>query len=164
MSLSRFNIRVYGLMINQENEILLVDEEEFNMQFTKFPGGGLELGEGARDCLTREWKEEVNQKIQVSNHFYTTDYFQQSGFHPDQQLISIYYFVTPLEELKIRTGTVPFDFKGKNENGEKLSFRWMPLKDFSPDTVTFPVDKIVAGKIAELFRHSALPEIIRHTQ
>lgn len=152
IKISRFNIRVYGLLLNDDNEILVTDEERFNRRFTKFPGGGLELGEGTKDCLIREWKEELNQRIEVGEHFYTTDYFQLSGFHPDQQLISIYYFVTPAEELKIRITHTPFDFNKPNRNGEKLSFRWLQLKTLSADSLTFPVDKIVAEKLISRYR------------
>jgi len=151
MKLSRFNIRVYGLLLNDRSEILIVDEDEFNMRFTKFPGGGLKLGEGTKDCLIREWKEELNQRIEVGEHFYTTDYFQLSGFYPDQQLISIYYFVTPLEELKIKTTDKLFDFNTTSQNGEKLSFRWLPLKNLSPDLMTFPIDKTIAEKLINRF-------------
>jgi ADP-ribose pyrophosphatase YjhB (NUDIX family) len=49
--IKRLNIRVYGLLINHQNEILLVDEQIDDFKFTKFPGGGLELGEGTTDCL-----------------------------------------------------------------------------------------------------------------
>ncbi len=154
MKISRFNVRVYGLLLNVGNEILVVDEERFNMRFTKFPGGGLELGEGAKDCLIREWGEELNQQIIVGEHFYTTDFFQPSAFHTDQQLISIYYFVTPLEELKVKTTDIPFDFNKPNRNGEKLSFRWLQLKTLSTDTLSFPIDKIVAEKLISRYRKS----------
>ena len=42
-----FNVRVYGLLINDQNQILISDEQEYGMQFSKFPGGGLEYGEGS---------------------------------------------------------------------------------------------------------------------
>ena len=38
--MSYFNVRVYGLLINDDNEVLLSDEREFGMDFIKFPGGG----------------------------------------------------------------------------------------------------------------------------
>jgi ADP-ribose pyrophosphatase YjhB (NUDIX family) len=147
MDLVRFNLRVYGILINEKKEVLLVDEEEFGMQFTKFPGGGLELGEGLADCLKREWMEELGQQIEVERHFYTTDFFIRSGFDPRQQLISIYYLVKPLEELKIKISTIPFDFTEFNSSGEKLSFRWLPLSILTEDMLTFPVDKLVAQKL-----------------
>ena len=55
-----FNIRVYGVLINQQNQVLVSDEYIRGSYYTKFPGGGLELGEGTRDCLKREFKEEMD--------------------------------------------------------------------------------------------------------
>ena len=56
----QFVIRVYGIIINNRNEILVSDEFQFNIKMTKFPGGGLHFGEGPEDCLRREFKEECN--------------------------------------------------------------------------------------------------------
>jgi len=88
--MKRFNIRVYGIWINDKQEILVSDERIGDFKFTKFPGGGLEFGEGIKDCLIREWKEELNIDIEVGNHIYTTDYFQLSAFDQTSQIISIY--------------------------------------------------------------------------
>ncbi len=55
-----FNIRVYGVLINQQNQVLVSDEYIRGSYYTKFPGGGLELGEGTRNCLKREFKEEMD--------------------------------------------------------------------------------------------------------
>ena len=70
-----FNIRVYGILINEERQILISDEFIRGHYYTKFPGGGLELGEGTRDCLQREFMEEMNLKVEVKDHIYTTDYY-----------------------------------------------------------------------------------------
>lgn len=145
--IEKFNIRVYGLLLNDNSEILVADEFEFGMKFTKFPGGGLELGEGLIDGLKREWMEELGQEIEVIDHFYTTDFFQLSGFHSNQQLISIYYLVKPVSDFKITTAKKPFDFK--NTSGEMLSFRWLELNNDSKEQLTFPIDKIVINKLIE---------------
>ena len=50
-----FNLRVYGILINEQNQLLVSDEYIRGMKITKFPGGGLEFGEGTRDCLKREF-------------------------------------------------------------------------------------------------------------
>ena len=61
----KFNVRVYGLLFNEQNQILISDEEEYGFQFSKFPGGGLEYGEGLIDGLIREFMEECNAEIEV---------------------------------------------------------------------------------------------------
>lgn len=137
-----FNIRVYGLFINDRNEILLADEERFGTRMTKFPGGGLLYGEGTIDCLKREVREEIGQEIEVIAHFYTTDYFQPAYFHENQQLISIYYRARFRETESFRIATKAFDFTGFETN-EKISFRYIPLRDLRPAHLTLPVDKHV---------------------
>ena len=91
--INRFTIRVYGLLINEQNQVLLVHERMPEIEFTKFPGGGLEFGEGTADCLIREFKEETGLDVQVKRHLYTTDFFQQSAFRKTDQLIAIYYLL-----------------------------------------------------------------------
>src|SRR5215204_685975 len=106
----RFNLRVYGILINDQKQVLVADELIRGNHYTKFPGGGLEYGEGTRDCLVREFMEEMNLKVAVGEHLYTTDYFQVSAFNPDHQIISVYYLVSPLEEISVRLSKVAFDF------------------------------------------------------
>lgn len=146
--IEKFNIRVYGLLLNDKMELLVADELEYGMEFTKFPGGGLELGEGLIDGLVREWKEELDVKIEVLSHFYTTDFFQQSGFNPAHQLISIYYLVKNSEPFKTKFTTAAFDFTDRNAK-EVLSFRWLKLEKHTHEQLTFPIDKLVVKKLFE---------------
>ena len=53
-----FNVRVYGVLLDEEKRLLVSDEFIRGQYITKLPGGGLEIGEGTRDCLQREFKEE----------------------------------------------------------------------------------------------------------
>lgn len=152
-SLRRFNIRVYGLLINEHQQLLVADEVFKNgTQATKFPGGGLELGEGIADCLIREFMEETGIRISLKNHFYTTDFFVPSFFDNESQVISIYYLVESYEWHQIRTADKPFDFEiipGR----EAESFRWVHLNDLPQEThITLPIDKIVLEKLLFNFR------------
>src|SRR5665213_872110 len=100
-----FNVRVYGLLINESEEILITDEQEYGMRFTKFPGGGLEFGEGLTEALKREFMEECNMEIDVISHFYTTDFFVKSAFN-DSQIISVYYLVKNKNPLNFPVKTL----------------------------------------------------------
>jgi len=144
-----FNIRVYGILINEGRQVLVADEFIRGKYYTKFPGGGLEFGEGTRDCLRREFMEEMNLKVDVKEHIYTTDYFQLSGFNPDHQIISIYYAVSPLEAITVPLRTTTFDFDEAQLNiykqsGEIETFRFIDWDNFSEESVTLPIDKVVA--------------------
>lgn len=147
MEINRFNIRVYGLLENNLNEVLLVNERVNDFAFTKFPGGGLELGEGTIDGLKREFKEELGIDVQVESHFYTTDFFQQSGFRANEQLISIYYKVTclnPLSDIRLDAFEI---INGQQK--ETLHFFWQAKSTLHADMVTFPIDKHVVNMFRE---------------
>jgi len=137
----RFNIRVYGIWLHEGK--VLVNEEYFrrhNVTVIKFPGGGLEWGEGTADCLKREWKEELGIDITVAGHFYTTDFFQPSAFD-DSQVISIYYLVS---------ATVPETFIN-HVAGERTY--WLDITTVSADTFSLPIDKIVGGMLQAQHSH-----------
>src|SRR6201996_8037440 len=105
-----FNVRVYGILIGENKKVLVSDEYIRGGYSTKFAGGGLEFGEGTRDCLKREFKEEMDLDVHIGDHIYTTDFFQMSAFNPEHQIISIYYYVRALEPIRVPLRTKPFDF------------------------------------------------------
>jgi 8-oxo-dGTP diphosphatase len=147
--INMFNIRVYGILIGENKQVLVSDEFIRGGLYTKFPGGGLEFGEGTRDCLKREFKEEMDLDVRIGDHIYTTDYFQMSAFNPEHQIISIYYFAHPLEPIKVPLRQKPFDFDEKqmavyNETGTTEAFRFINWENFSEESVTLPIDKTVA--------------------
>ena len=141
-----FVIRVYGLILNSKNEVLITDEFQLGLEMTKFPGGGLHFGEGLIDGLKREFREECNgQSIINIRHFYTTDYFQKALFYKNAQLISVYYLADLESPIRFKISDKPFDFETK-ENGRQ-SFRWLNLQTASPDMFSFPVDRLVLSKL-----------------
>jgi 8-oxo-dGTP diphosphatase len=149
MDKSHFNVRVYGLLMNEQQQILLSDEEEFGKRFIKFPGGGLEYGEGLIEGLKREFIEECNLSIEIDHHFYTTDFFVESVFGGGQ-LISVYYLVTPKQDINFKLADFEFDF-AEQEISAKQSFRFVSIKDLEEKHVTFPVDKHVVNLLREKY-------------
>lgn len=144
MTTKRFNIRVYYLLFREDGKLLVSDEIIRGKHYTKFPGGGLEWGEGIAECLQREAREELGQEIEIIDHFYTTDFFIESAFRPEDQVISIYYLAKLHGAAQFRTSEKRFDFL-QDENDEE-SFRWMAMHELSPQEFTFPADR----KVVEL--------------
>ena len=135
-----FNVRVYGLLINANNEVLISDEQEYGLRFTKFPGGGLEFGEGLLDGLKREFMEECSIDVDIVSHFYTTDFFIKSAFD-ESQVISVYYIVKSNTKWTLPVKTMVFDFDG--EGNVLQSFRWVKVEELNEGDFLFPTDQQV---------------------
>jgi 8-oxo-dGTP pyrophosphatase MutT (NUDIX family) len=147
-----FNIRVYGILIDNRNRLLVSDEFIRGNYYTKLPGGGLEIGEGTRECLKREFMEETGLDVTVGEHFYTTDFFQISAFNNKDQIVSIYYRVFANEEIKINTKQTPFDFTPAqiaDPTKEAEVMRWISCKDLSEKDVSLPIDKVVINMLRQ---------------
>lgn len=146
-----FSVRVYGIMINEKKQVLVSDEYIRGGYYTKFPGGGLEFGEGTLECVIREWKEELDQDIEVIEHIYTTDFFQISAFDNKSQIISIYYLVKPVSSFTKPILAHPFDFEIPEGVTEVEGVRWIDWDEFSAETVTLPIDKVLATMVKEKY-------------
>ncbi|MCX6291550.1 MAG: NUDIX hydrolase [Bacteroidetes bacterium] len=145
-----FNVRVYGILLNEKQELLVTDEFRFGQRITKFPGGGLQFGEGTLDCIKREMIEETGSEIEIIRHFYTTDIFQRSAFDEKHQIISIYYLICSLSPLEINIKKNRFDFDEQTEGAQ--IFRWIPLHLLSKEEFTFPIDQKVGQLLMDTFR------------
>ena len=140
--MKQFNVRVYGLLINSKKEILVSDERRNGFSFTKFPGGGLEFGEGVVDALIREFSEELAIDVSIGELFYVNDFFQLSAFNENHQLLSFYYFVNYIKSEELGQEKYSFPLQ---EEGEKQ--RWVSIDKLKETDFTFPIDKIVIKKI-----------------
>ena len=142
---TRFNIRVYAILMNECHEVLISDERQNGHSFTKFPGGGLEFGEGLTTCLARELNEELGIDATIGKLFYVNDFYQQSAFRATDQLVSFYHFVDQFTgEIETSGHTIPLTVQGEK-------FRWVSISELSEDMFTFPIDKIVGQKLKESF-------------
>jgi len=119
---------VYGIVLNDKREVLVSHERRGGYEFTKFPGGGVELGEGILDAF-----------------FYVNEHFQASNFKSSDQVISFYYRVT-LDYTSIKTGVSNLPL-GSSEMSDFERVSWVPLSQDLRALMTFPIDKMVLTKI-----------------
>ncbi|NNC96134.1 MAG: NUDIX hydrolase [Chitinophagales bacterium] len=148
LQINKFNVRVYGILFNANGKILVEDTIIRGHNYTKLPGGGLEFGESTHDCLIREFKEETDIDIEVSDHFYTTDIFQPSAFDDCSQVISIYYFIESQNLHKLESSGKKFDLD--TMNGIISSFRWVhPENLLRENYFTLPLDRIVGSMLID---------------
>lgn len=143
-------VRVYGVLIDPIYGLLVSDEFIRGDYFTKLPGGGLEFGEGTRDCLVREFQEETGLDVTVGEHIYTTDFYQPSAFRAGDQILSIYYYVHAKSLITLQTRATAFDFKPNeiaDKNGQAEHTRWIPLNSLTEDSMSLPIDKIVVASL-----------------
>jgi mutator protein MutT len=142
--LSKFNLRVYALLINEKQEILLSDENRFGKFFTKFPGGGVEHGEGIQDALFRELQEELHLEISRADFFYFNEFHQASAF--DQSNLVAFYYIVNIQKaavpLQEEGYTIPF------EQEQELQ-RWKAIHELQKDELTFPIDQKVLEKLKD---------------
>lgn len=136
-------IRVYGLLVHQ-GHVLVSDEVIKGQRITKFPGGGLEYGEGLKECLVREIREEIGVDAWDVHHFYTTEFFQQSAFHSKpMQVVSVYYTFRVTDPLALPVVDEPF----KGSNGDQEVFRWLALALAVEEDLSLPIDRVVLGML-----------------
>jgi len=142
--LSKFNLRVYALLINEKQEILLSDEYRFGKFFTKFPGGGVEHGEGIQDALFRELQEELHLEISSADFFYFNEFHQASAF--DQSNLVAFYYIVNIQKAAVQLQeegyTIPF------EQEQELQ-RWKAIQELQKDELTFPIDQKVLEKLKD---------------
>lgn len=147
MKPNAFTIRVYGLLIHNEH-ILLSKENIHGDIYVKFPGGGLEFGEGVLDCVKREFMEEVAININPTEHFYTTEDYFPSAFHNDpKQVLCIYYKVDTPEIEKIKIDN-PKDEHLLAKDQDQILY-WCKLSELSDQKIELPIDQIVVNKLAQ---------------
>lgn len=150
--MAHFTLRVYGLLLHA-GQVLVADELIRGQRITKFPGGGLEYGEGLKDCLVREIREELGVDAFDLEHVYTTDFFQQSAFHSTpMQVVSVYYTFRTSDPAGLRVVTEPF--AGIGEGADQEVFRWLALDSARIEDVSLPIDRVVLGQLLATARRS----------
>ncbi len=144
--LTHFHIRTYGLLIHRSH-VLISHEYLRSFAFTKFPGGGLQLGEKPTECLEREFKEELNLAINVGELFYTPDFVVRNHFRKEEQVVVLYYAVHSENEKSLKTLNLGEKKLQSLKETNQVWHEWVFISDLKPDYLTFPADKAVAEKL-----------------
>jgi len=129
---------VYACVV-KDKKVLTLFEEYAGEPLMKFPGGGLEFGEGLNECLKREFAEELNVDVEIVEHFYTQEDFLVSRFRDNEQLLTIYYLVNIVNEE---------DFIILDPCIEKAE--WLSI-DQPENPFSLPIDRIVFDKLKQKF-------------
>ena len=143
--MNKFNIRVYGILINQNKEVLVLDETRKGVHFTKFPGGGVEHQEGVEAALLRELQEELGLVVYNYRFFYFNEFHQSSAF--DQSNLVAFYYIIRLPKHEFPASEqyqIPFDIEQEKQ-------RWVELAELEAAALTFPIDQIVLEKLKAEF-------------
>ena len=153
------------LLDEDKTSILLSDEIVGGEYFTKFPGGGLEYGEGILDCLHREATEELGPDVEVLRQLYTSEIFQVSRFKPEDQIICVYYECCLQPDNlgrrlpSFRVASQKFDFLENREREE--SFRWQFIETLKEEDLSLPLDQQVVVQLKEgLLNNNTIPPVI----
>jgi 8-oxo-dGTP diphosphatase len=139
VNIEKVVIRVYALIMH-DGKILLSDEFWYDTPMTKFPGGGLEPGEGIKDCLKRELREELGADIRQFEHLLTYDSFISSEFIPFTQVLPVYYIVRLKEYERLKVSEYRYDFQ-RLEHGA-ISLRWINPEQIEENELTFENDRV----------------------
>jgi mutator protein MutT len=132
-----YTVRVYGILVNEQKEVLLSREKIGDFAFLKFPGGGLDAGEGIAEALVREFGEETGLTITGKELLYVSDFYAESKFLPGKAVIAVYYIV------KIRRDAIG-DFHPKEKDFSRehsMELQWMKVNDVKPEDFTFESDR-----------------------
>ena len=98
--------------------------------------GGMSMQSNSQRSRGKNIVHEVNLTLKEIKHFYTTDFFQQSSFNKNDQLISIYYTAKLSKNI--------FGSKlTQNPSKNHPAFCWHNLNEISDKDFHFPIDKYV---------------------
>ena len=137
-----FNVRVYALIV-KNNRLLISEEQHGGVFLRKFPGGGLQFGEGIVQALHRELKEELNADVESEKLLCVTEDFVVSFLNNKQQVIGVHYLV----ELKQDYSDNHLDNNRVELENGYIHFKWVMIDELKADDFSSPVDKSAFEKL-----------------
>jgi 8-oxo-dGTP diphosphatase len=118
---NKVRLRVCGICINNDG-ILLVNHRGLTQgDFWAPPGGGINFGETAHECLEREFAEETGLHVSVGDFLFACEFIDKP-----LHAIELFFSVTPLMG-KLKNGSDPE--MGVNQIIEEVKyFSWKDIE------------------------------------
>lgn len=140
--IGRFNYRVAGILIH-ENQLLVMTDERSPYYY--LPGGRVSLHELSAEAIRREIREELELEVEVERLLWTVENLfieQQSGeqFHE----IGFYYLLQLKDEELLKRGQ---QFIMTEGDTHKLTFYWKSIEEVK-DLTLYPL--FIKERIAHL--------------
>lgn len=130
----KFNARCYAVIRSSQDRVLVMMERWKGVDLNKFPGGGLELGEGLLECIYREIDEEFERNEHLNyKHLHTPTGCFSSRFKPQEQLL-LNYFTNRENAEETNWELIPND-------PNLLGIKWLELKAENAEWLTLESDK-----------------------
>ncbi|NOS57548.1 MAG: NUDIX hydrolase [Cyclobacteriaceae bacterium] len=107
-------VRVCGICIRNDQLLLVNHRGLVEGDFWSFPGGGMQFGETAKECLTREFLEETGLTVEVGDFLFTCE-FISVPLHAIEL-----FFIVNEKEGNLRVGTDPES--GRNQIIQNVAF------------------------------------------
>lgn len=127
----------------KDNEILLAYHKEQSYYF--LPGGHIEPGESGRLTVLREFKEETNENISVTEFVTTLEHVWQSKNEIQHEINLIFLVALNKEGADIESCV------------EHLMFQWVPIKHLN-DIHFLPTE--LKPYLANLLTNQPIPQFI----
>ena len=139
---NKFNYRISGILI--QNGKLLLHKMTTNHRWM-LPGGRAEFLEDSKETLVREFKEELNCKVEVKNlKFVVENFFEYNNLD--------YHELEFIHVVELKKGTIPSEHFIVKEFGVDFEFQWFSFEEMKnvitkPDCLSQSLDDLLKKDI-----------------
>jgi 8-oxo-dGTP diphosphatase len=123
---NRLRVRACGICIKEDSLLMVNHLGISNHNFWAPPGGGIQFGERATDCLRREFKEETGLTVEAGKFLFACEFIL-----PPLHAIEVFFNVSLLSH-QLRSGVDPE--KGSPAIIHSVKFlRWNEIEELPSD-------------------------------
>lgn len=136
----RFNVRAYMVVV-QDGRVLVSYERLPMGGVMKFPGGGVEWGEGPVAAIRREALEELGQSVTVNALLHVSRKAHISSFDDNQQVLAIHHLTQLDGPVRFEDEGTLEDVFGKGVPMMDQKLGWREVDTLQPQDFHFASDR-----------------------